>query len=98
MVAQACWTPKYVKAKEAARQQGDPSAAPSVVPPSPSAAGGKPLLSGAALLQAQQLTPEELVQQSFDRFRRRLHHASARWMEVKNGGGKAAMSVHVSDH
>jgi hypothetical protein len=97
MVAQACWTPKYVKAKEAARQQGDPSAAPSVVPPSPSAAGAKPLLSGAALLQAQ-LTPEELVQQSFDRFRRRLHHASARWMEAKNGGGKAAMSVHVSDH
>jgi hypothetical protein len=91
--SQACWKPKYVKQKEAARSQAQPAAQESL-PQSPSAPGHK-TLSGPALLQAQQLTPEELVAQSFQRFQRRLHHASVRWMEARNGGNRGAVSVHV---
>jgi hypothetical protein len=94
LTAQACWKPKYVKQKEAARSQAQP-AAQEALPQSPSAPGNK-TLSGPALLQAQQLTPEELVAQSFQRFKRRLHHASMRWVEARNGGNRGAVSVHVS--
>ena len=41
------------------------------------------------------LTPEEQVAQAFTRFKRRLHKTSARWLDAKNGGNRAA-SVHVS--
>jgi hypothetical protein len=83
-----------VKQKEAARSQAQP-AAEETLPLSPSAPGHK-TLSGPALLQAQQLTPEELVAQSFQRFKKRLHYASVKWVEARNGGNRGAVSVHVS--
>lgn len=86
---QACWTPKYVKAKQAQRKQAEPVPESTVFFPEPSTT-----LSGPALLQSA-LSQEEQVELSFNRFRRRLHVASAKWLDVKNGVNRGN-SVYVS--
>lgn len=77
---QACWTPKYIKSKEAQRKQVEPAPESSVFFPDPKTT----TLSGPALLQPA-LSQEEQVEVAFNRFRRRLHVASAKWLDVKNG-------------
>jgi len=62
---QACWTPKYVKSKEAQRRQNDPLAQHQGQPDSPSEALHRTNIASGAALLVPTLSPEEQVRLVF---------------------------------